>query len=344
MAPTPRLHRVSPSDRRARLSVGRARPKDLPALQELLSLCALPFDGVADHLHTFLLARDGVRLAGSVAIERHGTDGLLRSLAVHPEYRRRGLGARLTRRALGEARRLGLRRLFLLTETASEYFLRFQFRPVPRGQAPPALQSSVEFASACPETAICMENSALLEHPAQRPRASRPQQSSLGADTPGYVAVGRIGAPWGVHGDVKVRPLTDFPERFRPSASLWVRGRRYEVRRSRSSGGLVYLGLSDIDSREVAGELRGALLEVPEGDLTPLPEGQYYRFQIVGLEVYTPQGSSLGRVAEVLPTGSNDVYIVRGGPRELLIPAIEDVVREVDLERGRLIVEPPAEV
>jgi 16S rRNA processing protein RimM len=184
----------------------------------------------------------------------------------------------------------------------------------------------------------------LPEDPARRPRASRPHQSSLGAGTPGYVAVGRIGAPWGVRGDVKVRPLTDFPERFRPGASLWVGGRRYEVRRSRWSGGLVYLGLSDIDSREAAGEMRGALLEVPEGDLTPLPEGQYYRFQIIGLEVYTPQGSCLGRVAEILSTGSNDVYVVRGGPRELLVPALEDVVQEVDLERGRLVVEPPAEV
>jgi 16S rRNA processing protein RimM len=158
------------------------------------------------------------------------------------------------------------------------------------------------------------------------------------------VAVGRIGAPWGVHGDVKVLPLTDFPERFQPGASLWVRGRRHEVRRSRWTGGLVYLGLSDIDSRDAAGELRGALLEVPEGDLTPLPEGQYYRFQIIGLEVYTPEGSSLGRVAEVLPTGSNDVYVIRGGPRELLIPAIEDVVKEVDLKGGRLVVEPPETV
>ena len=182
------------------------------------------------------------------------------------------------------------------------------------------------------------------EGPTRRHGAARPRRSPLDRGTPGYVAVGRIGAPRGVRGDVKVLPLTDFPERFRPGASLWVRGHRHEVQRSRWSRGLVYLGLSDIDSRDAAREMTGALLEVPEGDLTPLPEGQYYRFQIIGLEVCTPEGSSLGRVAEILPTGSNDVYIVRGGPRELLIPAIEDVVREVDLEGGRLVVEPPAEV
>ncbi len=158
------------------------------------------------------------------------------------------------------------------------------------------------------------------------------------------MAVGQVGAPWGLRGDVKVQPLTDFPDRFRPGASLWVQGRRHDVRRSRWSGKVVYLALSDIDGRSAAENLRGALLEVPEGDLTPLPEGHYYRFQVLGLKVHTPEGRSLGRVAEILSTGSNDVYVVRGGPRELLIPALEDVVKEVDLEHGRMVVDPPSEV
>lgn len=157
------------------------------------------------------------------------------------------------------------------------------------------------------------------------------------------MAVGWIAAPWGLRGDLKVQPLTDFPERFQRGAALWVRGRRIEVQRSRWSRGFVYLGLSGIDRRDAAEELRGALLEVPESDLRPLPEGQYYRFQVIGLEVRTPEGRSLGRVAEILSTGSNDVYVVRGGPRELLIPAIEDVVKEVDIEGGRLVVEPSEE-
>lgn len=157
MAPTPRPRRLGPRDTPAPLAIRRARQADLPALRDLLSLCALPFDGVAEHVDGFLLARDDRRLAGSVGLERYGADGLLRSLAVHPDHRHGGLGTRLVRRALRDARRLGLGRVFLLTETASDYFLRHQFRPVARAQAPPALQASVEFASACPETAICME-------------------------------------------------------------------------------------------------------------------------------------------------------------------------------------------
>ena len=179
----------------------------------------------------------------------------------------------------------------------------------------------------------------MTEDPTRRPRTSRPRRSPPQTGTPGYVAVGLIAAPWSVRGDLKVQPLTDFPERFQRGAALWVRGRRIEVQRSRWSRGFVYLGLSGIDSRGAAEELRGVLLEVPESELTPLPEGQYYRFQVIGLEVRTPGGRSLGRVDEILSTGSNDVYVVRGGPRELLIPAIEDVVLEVDLEGGRLVVE-----
>jgi 16S rRNA processing protein RimM len=177
-------------------------------------------------------------------------------------------------------------------------------------------------------------------HPAGRQRrAGEPQ-----AGTPGFVAVGRVGAPWSVRGDVKVQPLTDFPERFQPGAALWVGGERREVRRSRWNRGLVYICLAGVEGRDAAEELRGALLEVPEADLMPLPEGQYYQFQVIGLEVQTPQGAVLGRVAEILSTPSNDVYVVRGGPRELLLPAIEDVVKEVDLEAGRLVVEPLQEL
>ena len=164
MALTPRPRRSDQSGRQpgtpekpSTPPIRRARPADLPAIEELLSACQLPSDGVADRLGAFLLAWDGERLAGSVGVEPYGGDGLLRSLAVHPDYRDRGLGATLTRRALRDAQRTGLLRLFLLTETASEYYPRFGFRPIPREQAPPAVQASVEFASACPVTAVCME-------------------------------------------------------------------------------------------------------------------------------------------------------------------------------------------
>ncbi|MCH8345607.1 MAG: 16S rRNA processing protein RimM, partial [Chloroflexi bacterium] len=70
-----------------------------------------------------------------------------------------------------------------------------------------------------------------------------------------------------------------------------------------------------------------------------LPEGQYYRFQIIGLEVRNATGAILGRVTDILTTGANDVYIVRSEKREILVPATDDVIKEIDVERGLMLIE-----
>ncbi|HEY8489769.1 MAG TPA: ribosome maturation factor RimM [Dehalococcoidia bacterium] len=156
----------------------------------------------------------------------------------------------------------------------------------------------------------------------------------------GFVAVGRVVRPWGVTGDLKVQPLTDFPEeRFAPGAEVWLRGRRYAVDGARLHRGYVYLRLTGVHSANDAEALRDALVEVPEAALRPLPPGEYYRFQILGLAVYSTEGEYLGQVRDVLTTGSNDVYVVRDDGPELLVPAIDDVVKDVDLAAGRMTVE-----
>lgn len=137
-------------------SLESARPGDLKAIFALLSECGLPTAGVADHLAGFWVARLGHELAGTVGLEDYGAHGLLRSLAVRPAHRCRGLGAELTHHALAVARSRGMRSVFLLTETAPSYFTRFAFRPAPREAAPQRLKTSAEFTGACPETATCM--------------------------------------------------------------------------------------------------------------------------------------------------------------------------------------------
>ena len=94
-------------------------------------------------------------------------------------------------------------------------------------------------------------------------------------------------------------------------------------------------------SLEQAAGLQGAVVEVPEREVSPLQEGCYYYFQIIDLQVYTTQGEWLGTVRDVLSTGANDVYVVQGGEREVLIPALDDVVVEVDVERRRMTVDLP---
>jgi 16S rRNA processing protein RimM len=155
----------------------------------------------------------------------------------------------------------------------------------------------------------------------------------------GYVAVGRILGPWGLRGDLKVEPLTDFPERFALGCSLYVDGVAYAIEGCRWHKGKVYIKLSGIDSASAAGTLHQRFLEVPEEELKPLSEGEYYQFQILGLEVRTTEGQPLGKVAQILSTGSNDVFVVHGEGGELLIPALDDIVKAIDLDGGWMEVE-----
>ena len=141
-----------------------------------------------------------------------------------------------------------------------------------------------------------------------------------------------------MRGELKVEPLTDFPERFRRGASVWIEGRAYTVSLSRSQPPGLLLQLEGVTTRERAADLRGRYLEVPERDLPEL-EGAYYRFEIVGLEVFDTSGASLGRVEDVIETGANDVYVVRDAESELLVPAIDTVVKEIDVAGGRMVVE-----
>jgi len=97
--------------------------------------------------------------------------------------------------------------------------------------------------------------------------------------------------------------------------------------------------LAGIEDRETAAKLRDKFLQVPETALDPLPPGQYYRFQLLGLMVQSSEGQDLGPITDILTAPENDVYIVRGACGELLIPAVDDVVLSVDLDARVVTVE-----
>jgi 16S rRNA processing protein RimM len=172
-----------------------------------------------------------------------------------------------------------------------------------------------------------------------------PGRSSSGRPSPeaheGLIAVGFVRGPRGTDGELKVESLTDNPERFRPGAVLRAGAQLFTVRSLREHRGVLLLRFEGIHSREQAEGLRSLLLEVPETDLAALDEGEYYRFQLIGLEVRDTAGNVLGRLEEVLETGANDVYIVRDAESELLVPAVEPVVQNIDLSRGRIVIEVP---
>jgi amino-acid N-acetyltransferase len=133
-----------------------ATAADLSAVLRLLESAGLPAAGVAEHLADFVVAESGGRLEGVAGLEVHGHDGVLRSVAVDPSSRGRGLGRRLTERVLASARAAGLRRLYLLTTTAEGWFPRYGFRPIAREDASVAVRASVEFREACPDSAVAM--------------------------------------------------------------------------------------------------------------------------------------------------------------------------------------------
>ncbi|MDX1438203.1 MAG: GNAT family N-acetyltransferase [Anaerolineales bacterium] len=133
-----------------------AQREDLDDVLELLTLRRLPLDGIEDHLDSALVARrDGV-LVGCAAVEIYPRAGLLRSVAVHPSQEKQGLGGQLVRSCLDLGRLHGLRRIFLLTESAVEYFTRFGFIKVDRALVDLPVRESVEFTTACPDDAQAM--------------------------------------------------------------------------------------------------------------------------------------------------------------------------------------------
>ena len=155
---------------------------------------------------------------------------------------------------------------------------------------------------------------------------------------PGYVAVGRVLGAWGVRGELKVEPLA--PESVLDTGqTVSIAGRDYTIEVSGRSGRFVRLRITGVDTRQDAQRLRGAYLQAPEDDLKPLPEGEYYRFQLVGLVAHSVDGRELGQVVEVLSTPENDVYVVKGPDGEVLIPAVDDVVQDIDLTKGTISIE-----
>jgi len=138
------------------IEITKARPADLGDVLELLSEASLPREEVAEHFSHYLVAKAEGKVVGAVGMEHYGSSALLRSLVVSAPYRSRGLGRVLVERILEAARGHGVKRAFLLTETAANFFPKFGFRKIAREEADSEVQGSVEFRTACCQSAVCM--------------------------------------------------------------------------------------------------------------------------------------------------------------------------------------------
>ena len=156
---------------------------------------------------------------------------------------------------------------------------------------------------------------------------------------PEFITIAQILSPWGIKGELKVEVATDFPQRFTPSSKVYVNRQPMTIDSTNWHKGKAIIKLNTIDSIEAAQRLQGKPIEIHHSQVNPLPEGQYYHFQLIGLEVLTTQGERLGTITEILTAESNDNYVVHGAKGEILIPAIEDVVKSIDLKQGRMVIE-----
>jgi len=135
-----------------------ARPHDLRGALDLLGRSELTEQDVAERWgHYFVVREDDGRVVGVAGLEIHGVDGLLRSVAVDPDYRGQGIAASLVEAAMERAKRIRLRAVYLLTTTARDYFARRAFADCPREQAPAGIRESWEYRSGCPSTAAFMK-------------------------------------------------------------------------------------------------------------------------------------------------------------------------------------------
>lgn len=153
--------------------------------------------------------------------------------------------------------------------------------------------------------------------------------------------VGTVAGVHGHDGTLRIAPESDNPERFRKGSRLIANGVSYTVLRAIRAGPTLLVQLEGVASEREAADLVGAALAVPESAVPSLTEGAYYHFQLIDLAVYSSDGEELGVVKEILQTGANDVYVVVKDDTELLVPAIEDVVLDVDLQGRRMKVDLP---
>lgn len=147
----------------------------------------------------------------------------------------------------------------------------------------------------------------------------------------------------GLAGEVEVEPLTDDPARFHSGLSVHAGSAVRQVEKVRGGTPTLVLKFVGVDDRNLAERLRGQYLEIDASEANRLPEGSYYHWQLVGLQVVDPAGRPLGRLTDVLNYPANDIYVVSDGTKEVLVPALAQVVRLVDLEAGRMVVHLPEE-
>ena len=158
-----------------------------------------------------------------------------------------------------------------------------------------------------------------------------------------YLEIGQIVNTFGIKGMVKVKPFTDDIKRFDRLKKVYIEKQKvkdeYEIEEVKYHKEMVLIKFKGIENPEEANLLRNCYLFVNREDEEPLEEGRYYIVDMLGLEVYTDEEKLLGNLEDIFNTGSNDIYVVRDElGKQILLPAIKDVIKSVDIENKRMVV------
>ena len=156
------------------------------------------------------------------------------------------------------------------------------------------------------------------------------------------ITIGKISKIHGRKRELKCLVLTDFPERFFDLERVFLEKdddiRLVHVDGVRFHKNSAILSFEEVHNLNEAEELKGYYLKIPENEAILLPEGHFFMHEIMGIDVYTDEGEHLGQIEDILTTGSNDVYVVGRGSDEILIPSIQDVVKEIDLDEKKMTI------
>lgn len=161
----------------------------------------------------------------------------------------------------------------------------------------------------------------------------------------GLLVLGRILKARGLHGELKAFATCDSEEIVRRLKGVYLKGsegppRYHPLERARCQGPFLFLKFRGVGSPEEARKLVDLELCIPREEAPPPPGGSYYYYDIIGLTVVSEGGEELGEVVEIMPTPANDIYVVKGKKEEWLLPAVREVILQVDVEGGRLVIRP----
>lgn len=163
------------------------------------------------------------------------------------------------------------------------------------------------------------------------------------------ISIAQIVGTFGTKGEVKVKILTDFPERFFELKKVFLYSPVSKQTHEIEIGGVRFhkhwalIKIKGIEKKEDAEKLRFFYIQIPKKSLKKLPEGSFYLFEIIGLKVYEKDGKYLGEVSEILRNPANDIYVVKDEEKEILLPALKKFIKKIDIEKGEMWVNTPYE-